>query len=122
MFYFAEWTETLCTAPNRGFIAQLNAMLCLLNRRWRREFNKAVKLPSRDTIFDYFLSITNGECRFEPWTKHKIFKVVDFDSNNMKMNEVRSTQRRTILHWRTRLTSPDVVLSIVNILMMVRYP
>lgn len=60
----------------------------LLTRRWRREFNKAVKLPSRDTIFDYFLSIENGECRFEPWTKHKIFKVIDFDSNKMQMNEV----------------------------------
>ncbi|CAM9153876.1 unnamed protein product [Ectocarpus fasciculatus] len=55
---------------------------------WRREFNKAVKLPSRDTIFDYFLSVENGECRFEPWTKHKIFKVVDFNSSKMKMNEV----------------------------------
>lgn len=60
----------------------------LMTRRWRREFNKAVKLPSRDTIFDYFLSIEDGECRFEPWTKHKIFKVIDFDSNNMQMNEV----------------------------------
>lgn len=60
----------------------------LVTRRWRREFNKAVKLPSRDTIFDYFLSIENGECRFEPWTKHKIFKVIDFDSNKMQMNEV----------------------------------
>lgn len=64
----------------------------LIPRRWRREFNKAVRLPSRDTIFDYFLSITDGECRFEPWTKHKIFKVVDFDSNKMKMNEVRQTR------------------------------
>ncbi len=78
-------------------MAQLNTyrpanrdFMGLINRRWRREFNKAVRLPSRDTIFDYFLSIANGECRFEPWTKHKIFKVVDFDSNNMKMNEVKA--------------------------------
>lgn len=56
--------------------------------RWRREFNKAVKLPARDTIFDYFLSFESDECLFEPWTKHKIFKVVDFDSNTMQMNEV----------------------------------
>ncbi|CAB1104525.1 unnamed protein product [Ectocarpus sp. CCAP 1310/34] len=55
---------------------------------WRREFNKAVKLPSRDTIFDYFLSVENCECCFEPWTKHKIFKVIDFNSSKMKMNEV----------------------------------
>lgn len=64
--------------------------------RWRREFNKAVKLPSRDTIFDYFLSVENGECRFEPWTKHKIFKVIDFNSSKMKMNEVRKTRSSSL--------------------------
>lgn len=61
-------------------------------QRWRREFNKVVKLPARDTIFDYFLSLEGGQCHFEPWTKHKIFKVIDFDSNSMQMSEVRSSE------------------------------
>lgn len=82
----------------------------LLTRRWRREFNKAVKLPSRDTIFDYFLSIENGECRFEPWTKHKIFRVIDFDSNKMQMNEVFvSIRLRRIFPQRKSSTPADVL-------------
>lgn len=56
--------------------------------RWKKEFKGVVKLPSRDTVFDYFLAIEGGQCKFEPWTKHKVFQVVDFDSNTMRMNEV----------------------------------
>lgn len=82
----------------------------LLTRRWRREFNKAVKLPSRDTIFDYFLSIENGECRFEPWTKHKIFKVIDFDSNNMQMNEVCVSIRPGVIVPQKISPTPPAVL------------
>lgn len=68
------------------------AYLVASMQRWRREFNKAVKLPARDTIFDYFLSLEDGQCHFEPWTKHKIFKVIEFDSDSMQMSEVRSSE------------------------------
>lgn len=62
--------------------------------RWRREFSRKVKLPARDTIFDYFLSVEdNLQCSFEPWKKHKIFKVIDFDSSKMQMSEVRDSER-----------------------------
>ncbi|CAM9114065.1 unnamed protein product, partial [Sphacelaria rigidula] len=56
---------------------------------WRREFSRKVKLPARDTIFDYFLSMEDDlQCSFEPWKKHNIFKVIDFDSSKMQMSEV----------------------------------
>lgn len=96
-----------------GAADMINAMaLGLLTRRWRREFNKAVKLPSRDTIFDYFLSIENGECRFEPWTKHKIFKVIDFDSNKMQMNEV--FQLRPVWFLLRERSTPPAMLNLKN--------
>lgn len=66
-------------------------MICFgMRYRWRREFSENVKMPARDTIFDYFLNVEDNQCDFEPWKQHKMFKVIDFDSSTMQMSEVSS--------------------------------
>lgn len=53
---------------------------------WFRAKYKAVKIPSRDTIFDYWLDPKT--IKFEPWKASPAFRTVEFDSNTMNMAEV----------------------------------
>lgn len=82
----SQWFKCGEIAPPTSTVS----LLMNIHDRWRKEFKGAVKLPSRDTVFDYFLLIEGGQeqCKFEPWTKHKAFQAVDFDSSTMCMNEV----------------------------------
>jgi dynein heavy chain len=53
---------------------------------WFRTKFKAVKIPSRDTIFDYWLDPKT--IKFEPWKASPAFRTVEFDSNFMNMAEI----------------------------------
>ncbi|RYH29930.1 hypothetical protein EON65_06785 [archaeon] len=53
---------------------------------WFRAKFKSVKIPSRDTIFDYWLDAKSS--KFEPWKASPAFRTVEFDSNSMNMAEI----------------------------------
>lgn len=52
---------------------------------WRSEF-KAVKMPSRDTVFDYWLN--PASVQFDSWKASPFFAEVAFDSRKMAMGAV----------------------------------
>ncbi|RYY32469.1 hypothetical protein EON62_05320, partial [archaeon] len=52
---------------------------------WRGEF-KTVRLPSRETVFDYWLSPET--LQFEQWKNSPHFSVVEFDSRTMPMSQI----------------------------------
>lgn len=47
---------------------------------------KTVKIPSRDTIFDYWLDTRTN--KFESWKNSPAFKAVVFDSDRMNMSQI----------------------------------
>ena len=49
----------------------------LFSKFWRAEF-KGVRMPSRDTVFDYWLDPET--LQFEPWRKSPFFTQIEFDS------------------------------------------
>jgi dynein heavy chain len=53
---------------------------------WFRGKFKTVRIPSRDTIFDYWLDLRT--CKFESWKASSAFRTVEFDSSVMNMAEV----------------------------------
>ena len=65
---------------------------------WKGQF-KQIRLPTRDTIFDYWLDSTCN--KFEPWRQSPSFHTVDFDSRSMQMDEttVPTTETASISHW-----------------------
>eukprot|EP01038_Epipyxis_sp_PR26KG_P005447 gene5447-7540_t len=66
---------------------------------WFRGKFKSVKIPSRDTIFDYWLDPRT--CKFEPWKSSPAFKAVEFDSNVMNMAEVTvpTAETASVSYW-----------------------
>ena len=65
---------------------------------WKSQF-KQVRLPTRDTVFDYWLEPASN--KFEPWRQSPSFHTVEFDSKAMKMDEVTvpTTETASISHW-----------------------
>lgn len=53
---------------------------------WFRAKFKTVKIPSRDTIFDYWLDPRSG--KFDSWKVSPAFKTIEFDSTYMNMAEI----------------------------------
>jgi dynein heavy chain len=53
---------------------------------WFRGKFKLKTIPSRDSIFDYWLD--NKSYKFEPWKSSPAFKTVEFDSSRMSMAQV----------------------------------
>lgn len=53
---------------------------------WFRSRFKSVKIPTRDTVFDYWLDIKSN--KFESWKASPAFRTVEFDSYEMNMAEV----------------------------------
>jgi dynein heavy chain, axonemal len=49
---------------------------------WRAEY-KTVRIPSRETVFDYWLD--PEELKFEVWKQSPYFKTIDFDSKKHQM-------------------------------------
>lgn len=53
---------------------------------WFRGKFKSIKIPSRDTIFDYWLDPKTS--KFESWKASPAFRAVEFNSNTMNMAEI----------------------------------
>ena len=65
---------------------------------WRNQF-KQVRLPTRDTVFDYWLEPQSN--KFEPWKASPAFRSVEFNSKLMKMSDVTvpTTETASITFW-----------------------
>ena len=66
---------------------------------WFRGKFKSVKIPSRDTIFDYWLDPRTS--KFESWKASPAFKEVEFDSTVMNMAEVTvpTAETSSVSYW-----------------------
>jgi dynein heavy chain len=75
---------------------------------WWRSTHKTVRMPTRDTIFDYWLDPENT--KFEPWKQAPSFKTIQFDSRSMNMSEVTvpTTETASILFWSKLLVQKGV--------------
>ena len=80
---------------------------------WRGTF-KAVRLPTRDTVFDYFLDPESN--KFEPWKSSPSFRTVEFDSRTMSMSDVTvpTTETASILYWSEMLVRNGDPLMLVG--------
>ena len=70
---------------------------------WFRSKFKSVKLPSRDTVFDYWLDVRTS--KFESWKSSPAFRSIDFHSEVMKMSEVTvpTNETASISYWLSAL-------------------
>lgn len=66
---------------------------------WFRGKFKSVKLPNRDTVFDYWLDLKTS--KFESWKVSPAFRVVEFDSFSMNMAEVTvpTAETASVSYW-----------------------
>jgi dynein heavy chain len=66
---------------------------------WFRSKYKTVKIPNRDTIFDYWLDPRTN--KFESWKASPAFRTVDFDSGEMHMAEVTvpTAETASVSYW-----------------------
>ena len=66
---------------------------------WFRAKFKAVKIPSRDTIFDYWLDPRTY--KFESWKSSPAFREIEFDSTVMNMAEVTvpTAETASVSYW-----------------------
>lgn len=66
---------------------------------WFRAKYKTIKIPTRDTIFDYWLDPKSG--KFESWNKSPAFRTVEFDSSTMNMAEVTvpTAETASVSYW-----------------------
>ena len=73
------------------------------NRRifsdWFRGRFKTVKIPSRETVFDYWLDPKT--CKFESWKNSPAFRTVEFDSYEMNMTDVTvpTAETASVSYW-----------------------
>jgi len=81
---------------------------------WWRSTYKAVRLPTRDTVFDYWLDPDSN--KFEPWKQSPSFKSVEFDSRSMNMSDVTvpTTETASILFWSEMLARNSDPLMLVG--------
>jgi dynein heavy chain len=66
---------------------------------WFRSKFKSVKIPSRDTIFDYWLDPKTS--KFESWKSSPAFSDIQFDSTVMNMSEVTvpTAETASVSYW-----------------------
>ena len=66
---------------------------------WFRGKFKSVKIPSRDTIFDYWLDPKTS--KFESWKSSPAFRDIEFDSTVMNMSEVTvpTAETASVSYW-----------------------
>jgi len=66
---------------------------------WFRQKFKTVKIPSRDTVFDYWLDPKTS--KFESWKACSAFKEIIFDSTVSSMTEITvpTAETSSVLYW-----------------------
>lgn len=72
---------------------------------WFRGKFKSIKIPSRDTIFDYWLDPRT--LKFESWKVSPAFKTIEFNSTTMNMAEVTvpTAETASVSFWLDMLVS-----------------
>eukprot|EP00516_Mucochytrium_quahogii_P000925 CAMPEP_0203746968 /NCGR_PEP_ID=MMETSP0098-20131031/2236_1 /ASSEMBLY_ACC=CAM_ASM_000208 /TAXON_ID=96639 /ORGANISM=" , Strain NY0313808BC1" /LENGTH=4160 /DNA_ID=CAMNT_0050635227 /DNA_START=190 /DNA_END=12669 /DNA_ORIENTATION=+ len=80
---------------------------------WKSTF-KAVKFPSRETIFDYFLD--SGSDRLDMWKNSSYFYNVDFDSSVMSMTNVTipTPETAAVTFWMERMINLETPVMLVG--------
>ena len=80
---------------------------------WRSEY-KTVRIPSRETVFDYWLD--PEELKFEVWKQSPYFKSVDFDSRKHQMATITVPTPETcsVNFWLTMLVEHRVPCMLVG--------
>lgn len=70
---------------------------------WFRAKFKTIKIPLRETVFDYWLDIKT--MKFEPWKSCPTFKTIEFNSITMRMSEVTvpTAQTASLSYWMNYL-------------------
>ncbi len=70
---------------------------------FRSKFSKQVKIPSRDTIFDYWLDPRTS--KFDSWKASPAFTTLEFDSTVMNMAEVTvpTAETASVSFWMGKL-------------------
>jgi dynein heavy chain, axonemal len=70
---------------------------------WFRAKFKSIKIPMRDSIFDYWLDFKT--MKFEPWKNCPLFKSIEFNSTTTSMHEVTipTTQTVSLSFWMSNL-------------------
>jgi len=53
---------------------------------WFRQKFKSIRIPVRDTVFDYWLDLKNN--KFESWKASPAFRSVEFNSTKMNMADI----------------------------------
>ena len=71
---------------------------------WFRSKFKSIKIPSRDTVFDYWLD-AEGSGRFESWKESPAFTEVEFDSTALNMADVTvpTAETASVSYWMAHL-------------------
>ena len=66
---------------------------------WFRQKFKTIKIPSRDTVFDYWLDPKTS--KFESWKSSPAFKEITFDSTVSNMTEVTvpTPETASVFYW-----------------------
>lgn len=66
---------------------------------WFKGRFKTVKIPSRETVFDYWLNIKG--CKFESWKSSPAFRTVEFDSYEMNMADITvpTAETASVSYW-----------------------
>ena len=77
---------------------------------WRKTW-KSVRIPSRETVFDYYLSTETNT--LEPFKNSSWFYTVEYDSTetNMQSVTVPTPETASIAHWIEKL-GPGALISI----------
>jgi dynein heavy chain len=82
------------------------------NEYWRGEW-KSVKIPSRDTIFDYYLN--PEENKFEPWKNSPFFYSIDYSSTTpMSQVTVPTPETASTSHWMEMLVAQGNPIMLVG--------
>ena len=96
--YCAVWALGSClTLANDGTDYRL-----MFSNYWRETY-KAVKFPSRETVFDYWLDPEQNN--FDSWTKSPFFETVDYNSSTTAMTSVTVPTPETcsVIFWMNSL-------------------
>jgi dynein heavy chain len=80
---------------------------------WRGEF-KTVRLPGRETVFDYWLD--PEELHFEPWKQSPHFETIEYDSKLTPMNAVTVPTPETcsVTFWMSLLVNSHKPIMLVG--------
>jgi dynein heavy chain len=80
---------------------------------WKSEY-KSVKIPSRETVFDYWLSPQTNS--FDQWKNSPYFRTIEFDPHETPMSQVTvpTPDTASVIHWMTGLVDLQAPIMLVG--------